>query len=1414
MSRIFLSHASADNAAALAISQWLSENGWDGHFLDLSADRGLAPGERWQQALRAAADRCEVVLLLVSPAWLASRWCLAEFLLARQLGKTIVGALVAPVPLAELPGELTAEWQLCDLAHGEPRRVFAVAQPPVVAATTVALAEDGLLRLKHGLQRAGLDPETFPWPPPGEPDRSPYRGLKALDAGDAAVFFGRESAVVRGLDALRGLRERAVESLFVILGASGAGKSSFLRAGLWPRLARDERHFLVLPVMRPERAAIGGAAGLLAALEAGFSAQGTPRSRALLRRALSDPAGLAGLLAELQALAVARAGEPGIAPPLPVMAIDQGEELFGPDGADEAARLLAGLAVALDPGRGPARALAIVAIRSDSYELLQTAPDLARLAPVLFSLPPLAPSEYRAVIEGPARRQQQAGRRLQVEPALADRLIADTEGADALPLLAFTLERLHIEHGADGALRLADYDTLGGVRGSIEAAIDAAFALPGNPPAVPADRTERDRLLRAAFVPWLARVDPDTEERKRRVARLDELPPPALPLIDRLVAQRLLVRDRRRLDDGSDAVVIEVAHEALLRRWPALVGWLDEEAAALKQLDALQRAARDWLRHRDAAGGGDAWLLHAGERLAAALALQAQPQYARLLGAEGGAYLAACHEREATQRREREARIEAERLARERELAQARALAEEQARRADEQAAARRRQRRFSAGLGVLLLVALAAFGLAWQQRNQAEDRGRLALSRQIAAVATSMGEADIEEKLLVAVAAQRAGATDEARAALQRAMAQVPQLEAVLPRQAGKVWSVAVSPDGRTLVSGQTDGTMQWWDLAAVRPLGPPRRLGQGVIWALAFSPDGRRLASIGEDKTVRLWDAARREPVGAPLPAEGRNVVFSPDGRTLAFGGADGSLVLWDLEAAQPRGDPLRGGSNGLAFSPDGRTVAADGGLGQITLWDVASGSGTALGELPREDRDQVNALAFSPDGRWLVSAAGARLAVWSVERRRSVTAPLDAHEGTVWGLAFRPDGEVLASVGQDRQIRLWRMTFGSLASAGPPMAAHRDRINGIVFTPDGRQLVSAGEDRVLMLWHAEPRPALAERLEGAPGGVAALAFAPDGRTLAAAGATVVRWDLAARRPVGPPLDGVGQAIAYSPDGRWLAVAAEPRSTIWDLSGPQPAARAIPLPAVGLAFAPDSRRLALGGRGRVTLWDPLRQAPDGEALPGPAHARALAFSPDGARLAVGGGSADTSPDATIALWALPARRPERAPIETHWFGIWTLAFAPDGRTIAAAGDRVALFDPQAGARIGEPLREDSAHALAYGKSGRLIAFEAEAQIGVVVWDAARRRALGLPLSTSLSGKYRRDQSVAISPDDRWLAAIGDGDVLLFPLDADAWAARACRIAGRNLTQAEWARWIGADVPYAPGCPELPAPAPAAVSR
>ena len=172
MARIFLSHSSGNNAEAIALHEWLISHGWDDLFLDLDPGHGLKAGERWQEALKQAAERCELVIFLVSPEWAASKWCMAEFLLAKNLNKRVFGVIVEPTPFSDIPTEMTAEWQLVDLTAGKRDHKVTVKPPPGDKTAKVEFARDGLERLRIGLMQAGLDARYFAWPPKHDPDRA------------------------------------------------------------------------------------------------------------------------------------------------------------------------------------------------------------------------------------------------------------------------------------------------------------------------------------------------------------------------------------------------------------------------------------------------------------------------------------------------------------------------------------------------------------------------------------------------------------------------------------------------------------------------------------------------------------------------------------------------------------------------------------------------------------------------------------------------------------------------------------------------------------------------------------------------------------------------------------------------------------------------------------------------------------------------------------------------------------------------------------------------------------------------------------------------------------------------------------------------------------------------------------------
>jgi len=543
MSRIFISHSSLDNNLAERTRDWLVANGWNDIFLDLDPVRGLSPGERWQNALKHAADRCEAVLFLISPNWLSSRWCLSEFLLAKQLGKRLFPIVTGDVAISSLPLEMSADHQVVDVVN-DPQ---------------------GWEKLKHGLKKAGLDADSFTFPA----GRRIYPGFEPLTEEDAAIFFGRDAQILRGLDRLRLMRDTGAQRMMVILGASGAGKSSFLRAGLWPRLRRDDRNFWPLPVVRPERAALSGRSGLFAAFEGAVTdprissnpvLASFPRSRAAIGEIISQE-GPSRLLAAIRLAAVPLSE--GASSPTLALCVDQAEELLNEEGSAEARRFLELLAAAVE---SEASLIVVLAIRSDAYPALQTEPALAKIAREPFDLPPMPEGSLRSVIEGPARF---AVPPLKLEASFVDALLADAKGQDALPLMAFTLHRLVREYGADNSLSLQNYTSSDGLRGALTAAVNEALSQARG--IVSRDEKELEKLLHQAFVPHLARVN-EAGEFARRIAVAAEIPAPCGPLIDVLVEARLLIRDQ-----SARGEIIEVAHEALLREWPLLRRFLEAD---------------------------------------------------------------------------------------------------------------------------------------------------------------------------------------------------------------------------------------------------------------------------------------------------------------------------------------------------------------------------------------------------------------------------------------------------------------------------------------------------------------------------------------------------------------------------------------------------------------------------------------------------------------------------------------------------------------------------------------------------------------------------------------------------------------------------------------------------------------------
>jgi formylglycine-generating enzyme required for sulfatase activity len=668
MSRLFISYSSTNDDWAIALHDWLIREGWSGEddiFLDFDPERGIVAGQRWAKALEDAATRCEAVLFVISEEWLASKWCGDEYQLANKYNKKLFALLIDDIALDRLPGGLVAQWQVVRL-RGEPAERFLTVHPRTRRESPVHIAEAALKSLKRGLTKAGIGPEMFELQPDASGPfgwRSPYRGLEPLEPEDAAVFFGRSADIVRGIDALRGLAARKTPRLLVVLGASGAGKSSYLRAGIWPRLLRDDGQWLPLRPIRAGRGgAIEGQEGLLGGLQDVYRRFALRASRSELRERLRSEDEFIELLRELRHAAAKRAllREPPF--PLPVICLDQSEEIFGSGASAESEQLLQLTRAASDAGE----ALILATIRSDAYSGMQNAKTLTGVEQVPLSLGPVQQGEIGRIIREPAEiLRRKVGPRAPVfDVALVEKLQSDFAGeADALPLLAFMLQRLMLEHAGEDVIGLSHVARSGGLAEAIEQEAEAAFRDAG----YVGSYAERREALRKLFVPRLVRINRDSKAAQRYVASQTETSAELLPLARALTEHRLLVvraqplsedgpkgekKVGQRAANGRDSppgATIEVAHEALLRRWTMLTEILGEDRDALLLLDGVRLAAADWAAADDARKSD--FLAHRGTRLAEAQALGLRgPNWAHEIAA-AQAYLTACEARESAEKR-------------------------------------------------------------------------------------------------------------------------------------------------------------------------------------------------------------------------------------------------------------------------------------------------------------------------------------------------------------------------------------------------------------------------------------------------------------------------------------------------------------------------------------------------------------------------------------------------------------------------------------------------------------------------------------------------------------------------------------------------------------------------------------------
>src|ERR1700722_7300487 len=545
MPAIFISHSSLDRQLADDIKKALDRFGFEQVFLDFDKVSGIDAGENWERRLYEELERCHAVILMLPPNWLALKGWLSALTQAGAPGKVILPILCKPLGerfvLPEIQSVDLLDWNAGGLDKLEQR----------LRTITNELARGFKL----------------------DPNRPPFPGIHAFEAEDAAIYFGRDDEARAVIERLDARRTQGGARFLVVIGASGSGKSSLLKAGVLPQLCRRRREWLVLPPIRPEKAPVEMLAKSIP------QQIGKPEDWRAWHGTLGSAVAVDHIEELLKDLRVGDARAATV-----LLPIDQFEEVFTVATPAERATFLQLLASALDPARD-LPVMVIATGRSDVLEGLLEAGELGRLTET-YPLMPMPLDRVPRLVEGPA---QVAG--LNVEKGLAEAIVHDVESPDALPLLAYALWLLYRRGSGDKKLGLAEYQSLGDperglnpIQNAVRVVADQAIE--GLKPA-----DAELAALRDAFVPHLVRVRLDDGKRVRQPARMSELPRDALGLINALVKARLLsTRATGESDaaaqDGGEAVV-EVTHEALFKAWPTLDEWLTEEHTFLSDIERI-----------------------------------------------------------------------------------------------------------------------------------------------------------------------------------------------------------------------------------------------------------------------------------------------------------------------------------------------------------------------------------------------------------------------------------------------------------------------------------------------------------------------------------------------------------------------------------------------------------------------------------------------------------------------------------------------------------------------------------------------------------------------------------------------------------------------------------------------------------
>ncbi len=1069
--------------------------------------------------------------------------------------------------------------------------------------------------------------------PPLDENSNPYRGLESFDEAHKELFFGRQR-VINELYAHLFKGEKP--PLTVVLGASGTGKSSVVKAGLLPRLR--EKQWQIIGPLRP------GKSPFTALAKAVLHA-----TNAIAKDDLNCINGLSEKLQQAPQTFTEMVSLGNNCEEKLILVIDQFEELVTMCQPEEQQQFLSWLKAAL--ASNLERLQVVITLRSDfepqfSSVLLERSHWMA----VRFVVPPMTQDELREVIEKPA-----AEKVIYFEPPkLVEQLINDVvQMPGALPLLSFTLSELYLKYlqrrGNNRAMTQEDYEGLCGVMGSLTKRATEEYEKLVKLESV-YEQTVRRVMLRMVSVeggesarrrvPKSELLYRDAEENKR-VQRV----------IQAFCEARLIVEGT----NSQGEPYVEPAHDALVRGWDKLQQWKTKEQANLLLQRDLTPEARKWAASKKQAVG---LLWDDDPRL---------PQVKQVFRADNS-WLNAL------------------------ELN----FVEDSIRRGLKK---RNYKIRISVAV-ILALAGLSIFSFIRSIDAEIKALDALSASSEALSVSNQKLDALIEVIRAGKQLKRALGVNAEDRIRVVSTLGQVfSKVEELNSFDGHSEWlsSVTFSPDGQTIASASYDGTVKLWshdgyllknlqghtDVVNDVSFSPDGHIIASACWdktiklwksdgtllktlqghrdsilGVSFSPSGQTIASVSKDKTIKLWSLDGR----LLRTIQGHNnsvlnVTFSRDGQTIASASKDKTIKLWSLDGTLLKTlEGHRDTVSAISFSPNSKMLVSSSLDKTLKLW---SRDGKLLNTLDTHQQAVLD-VALSPDGQTIASASADRtIKLWRVDGSPIKT--LEGHRDSVSGVSFSPDGKMLVSSSLDKTVKLW--------SRNSTFEGHRDSILGISFSPDGKMIASASNDSTVKLWSYDGK--LLHTLQGHNNSVLDVNFSPDGKIIASGSGdkTVKLWSLDGHllRIFQGHSDSV-RNVSFSPDGKMIASASNDKTMkLWSLDGVllrtfQGHSYSIN----SISFSPDGKIIATASNDQtVKLWN-LNGVLLG-TLPGHFEgAQYVRFSPNGRIIAT------VSTD-QIKLWNIGGKLLQILPQDSEKDSesvIMSVSFSPDGKMIGSVSD------------------------------------------------------------------------------------------------------------------------------------------------